>query len=180
MIDVDCLIRPLVNTEIALFDDHFARHRAESGRGDYHFMPFSPQDLEGPQGLDVSSLSLGLDDLGWQRWWVAWTPTQDRIIGHVDLKGSHLKTCMHRCDLGVGIERAFRDQGLGRRLMATAIEFVTTAAPLAWLDLRVFAHNANARKLYQSLGFVERVTLVDQIRIDGESLDDVLMTLSVE
>ena len=153
--------------------------RAESGRGDYHFMPFAPDDPEGPRGLDPRMLDLPVDDIGWQRWWVARPEGSDSVIGHVDLKGEYLKTALHRCELGIGIERAHRGQGLGRRLMETAITFARETPSIEWVDLRVFAHNANARSLYQALGFDEVCVVRDRVRIEGEVIDDVMMTLFV-
>ena len=121
-------IRPLAAVDVPLFDEHFARHRKESGRGDYHFMPFAPDDEDGPKGLDARLFELPLTVPGWQRWWVAWSPDDSRIVGHVDLKGDHLKAGLHRCELGIGIERDFRGRGLGAELMQAAIEFTQTAA----------------------------------------------------
>lgn len=172
-------ISRLSTDAIALFDQHFARHRAESGRDGFHFMPFAPDDDEGPRGLDAKLFELTLDTPGWQRWWVARTSHNGDIVGHVDLKGNHLKTGMHRCELGIGIEHAYRGQGMGRRLMQTAIDFARSAPTLKWLDLRVFADNKNARLLYTKLGFAELGVVVDRFQIDGVSIDDVLMTLDV-
>jgi RimJ/RimL family protein N-acetyltransferase len=63
--------------------------------------------------------------------------------------------------------------------MQTAIDFARSAPPIRWLDLRVFAHNENARSLYTKLGFTELGVVVDRFQIDGVSMDDVLMTLDV-
>ena len=183
-------IRGLRTQDLPLYDAHFARHRAESGRGDYHFMPFEPDDPNGPRGIDRTSIELPLTELGWQRWWVAWAQVDQKaddqqedgqkIVGHLDLKGGQLVTNLHRCVLGIGIERAYRGQGLGKRLMLEALAFTRAASTLSWLDLNVFAHNANARSLYSSLGFVEIGLLKDQFRIEGESFDDVMMTLPID
>lgn len=170
-------IRRLVAAEVPLFAAHFSRHRAESGRGDLHFMPFEPDDPVGPMGLDAAKLTLPLFAPGWQRWFVAGSPEQ--IVGHVNLKASMLKTQLHRCELGIGIERAARGQGLGRRLMLTAISFAREAPTLEWIDLRVFRHNRSARALYRSLGFQETGMIEDCFRIEGVRVDDVLMTLDV-
>jgi RimJ/RimL family protein N-acetyltransferase len=158
------------------FHAHFRRHRAESGRGDAHFMPFAPDDEDGPKGLAVEGLARSLRELRWQRWFLA-TTDQGDVVGHVNLKSDGVRVGLHRCELGIGIERAYRRQGLGRRLMQTAIEFARDAETLSWVDLRVFAHNAAGRALYRSLGFVEIGTLVDRFRIEGQRIDDVLMTL---
>ena len=172
-------IHPLTAGDVPLFSEHFVRHSGESGRGDYHFMPFAPDDDDGPKGLDARLFELSLSTPGWQRWWVAWSPDRRQILGHVDLKGDHLKTGLHRCELGIGIERDYRGRGLGADLMRVAIEFTQAAEGIDWLDLRVFAHNANARALYVKLGFVEIGTVTDRFRIEGESLDDLIMTLNV-
>jgi RimJ/RimL family protein N-acetyltransferase len=174
---------PITRLEQAMHADfvaHFRRHRAESGRSDIHFMPFAPEDEEGPQGVAFKQLGLPLNELGWQRCWVAWNSQHEQIVGHVDLKGAGLRTVMHRCDLGIGIERAWRGGGLGRRLMLQAIEFCEQAPGIDHLDLRVFAHNAPARALYASLGFVEIGTYADWVRIGDASIDDVLMSRTVK
>ena len=171
-------IRPLIRADAAGFQRHFVRHRAESGRGDHHFMPFAPDDPDGPDGLDVDALNRALNEPGWQRWFVA-LDDRTNIVGHVDLKGDGLKTGQHRCELGIGIERGYRGAGLGRRLMATAIEFARGIETLTWIDLRVFSHNAAGRALYLAMGFSEAGTLVDRFRIEGQTVDDVIMTLKV-
>jgi RimJ/RimL family protein N-acetyltransferase len=63
--------------------------------------------------------------------------------------------------------------------MTRAIAFAADAEPIHWLDLKVFGHNTPARALYRSLGFVEIGTVADRFRIEGVSIDDVLMTLDV-
>jgi GNAT superfamily N-acetyltransferase len=136
---MSALIRPLETSELALYQRHALRHRAESGRdGDIHFMPFAPNDVDGPRGLEPDALSLGLRDLGWQRYWVV--DDGGEFVGDVNLKGDKLKTGLHRCELGIGLERSHRRMGLGRRLMLTAI---------------------------------------DRIRIDGQQIDDIIMSLNV-
>ena len=164
---------------MSLYEAHFGRHRAESGRGDYHFMPFNPQDPDGPRIPDLDRLGRSLDQPGWQRYWIAWNDPAQCIVGHVDLKGSLLKTALHRCELGIGIEREFRGQGIGKRLMETAIGFASDAHQLAWIDLSTFGHNQNAIALYRSLGFTRTGFVTDRFRIDGQSIDDLNMTLSV-
>lgn len=171
-------IRAATAADQSLLQNHLLRHRAESGRGDIHFMPFAPGDSDAPAGLNAASLSLALDSRSWQRWFVAIVDGQ--VVGHVSLKGDDLNTGLHRCELGIGVERTHRDQRIGIALMNTAIDFARSADELSWVDLLVFAHNTRARALYRSLGFIEVATLVDRFRIEGESVDDVVMALAVK
>ena len=142
-------------------------------------MPFVPSNADGPKGLDPQALRLGLDQVGWQRWWIL-IVDGSRVIGHANLKGDSLKTGLHRCELGIGLERPYRAQGHGRCLMGAAIDYARSARSLAWIDLRVFSHNVAGLALYQSLGFAEVGTINDRFRIDGAVIDDVAMALNVE
>jgi len=173
------IIEALQPRDLPLFKAHFARHVAESGDNNFHFMPFSPSDSDEPKGLDSASLNIPIGTQGWQRWFVAFNEARTVIVGHVDLKGDFLKTGLHRCELGIGIEAGYRDQGLGKRLLCKAIDLCRETESLDWLDLKVFRHNNNAIALYLSFGFSEVGTLVDRFRIDGVSVEDVIMTLSV-
>ena len=171
-------VHPLSPPRLAAFERHMARHFAESGRGEGHFMPYQPGTAHGPGGFDVEALERPLSEPHWQRWFVA-VAAPDHVVGHVNLNGDGLHVGLHRCELGIGIERGYRGQGLGQRLMRTAIEFAFAAGSLAWIDLRVFAQNAPARALYESLGFEEIGTVRDRFRIEGTVVDDVLMTMAL-
>lgn len=172
-------VRPLSEALVPALLAHLGRHRAESGaEGELIFMPFEPGGDAGPRGIDRSAWEAPLDQPGWQRWFVALAPAGS-IVGHIDLKGDSLATGLHRCELGIGLENAYRGAGLGRRLMGAALDFARQAPSLAWVDLRVFGHNHRARALYESLGFVHQGTLRDRFRIRGERIDDELMALSV-
>src|SRR5690606_22638984 len=137
--------------------------RAESGRDGFHFMPFAADDPEGPVGVQVDRLRLPLDEPGWGRAFVALEPDSTTVIGHVCIKGGQLRTMQHRCELGLGVEQPYRRQGLGERLMRTAIEFARQQPVLAWLDLSTFRHNLPARQLYEKLGFEEVGMVPDRI-----------------
>ena len=145
-------------------------------------MPFAASsiDTDGPRGLSVESMDDPVNLPGWQRWFAAFDEDGSGIVGHVDLKGDHLRTALHRCQLGIGIERPFRSQGLGVRLMQTAIVFVRSTGTVDWIDLNVFAHNTTARALYKRLGFVETGMQHDRFRMDGVVIDDVSMSLRVQ
>ncbi len=176
---MDYRVRSLVSEDLEEFRQHFQRHRGESGRGEPHFMPFAPGDPHGPTGLRPERLELSLSERSWQRWFVARPPGSDEIIGHANLEGDGLKVGLHRCELGIGVERPHRGHGVGRVLLQTALDFARQQATLRWVDLRVFGQNTAGQRLYGRMGFVEIGRIADRFRIEGESIDDVLMTLDV-
>ncbi len=172
-------IQPLRVRDRALLAAHFDRHRRESGADDLYFMPYEADDPDAPRGFDPERLSLRLGEPGWQRWFGIIVGNRRRVVGHLDLSGPMLRSGLHRCELGIGIERPYRGQGFGRELMTTAIAFLRETPSIAWLDLRVFADNEPARRLYRDLGFVEVGEQIDRFRIGSRSIDDVRMTLHV-
>jgi ribosomal protein S18 acetylase RimI-like enzyme len=163
---------------LAALRQHLARHKAESGGSGIHFMPFAPDDAAGLSGADPAALSTRLSEPNWQRWFAA-LEDNARIVGHLDLRGAALASDAHRCTLGVGIEAAYRAQGVGRRLLGTGIEFCRRAKSIDWIDLGVFSNNPVAIALYKSAGFTEVGLVPDRFRIGGQQIDDLSMVLAV-
>jgi RimJ/RimL family protein N-acetyltransferase len=168
-------IKALTPLSFSALDEHFNRHRAESGKGGVHFMPFAPDDPNGPTGACAERAFWPVDKPGWQRWFCAHDISTGNIVGHVDLKSDPLRAGLHWCHLGIGIETEYRGQGLGERLMDCAIEFVEANPALACIELRVFSGNTPAIALYRKKGFVEVGTLKDRFRLLGQSIDDIVM-----
>ena len=172
-------IRALALDDGQRFQDHIGRVRAESGRGgNPPFMPTTPADQVDPAKLDFATYARPLTEPKWRRAFVLVTE-DGSIVGHVDLQGDQFRAGLHRCELGIGIERPYRRLGFGRQLLQNAIELARASRRIDWIDLYVFGHNAAARALYRNLGFEEAGTVTDRFRIDGRSIDDVIMTLKV-
>ena len=80
----------------------------------------------------------------------------------------------HRGKVAMGVHPDFRGQGLGRRLLVKCIEH-SEANGIGRIELAVYAHNTNAKKLYEKLGFeiegVHRMTRV----LDGRYFDTIDM-----
>jgi RimJ/RimL family protein N-acetyltransferase len=170
-------IRPWTTASQQALHEHLARHRQESGADGLHFMPFLPDDPAGPRGAHSEKAQLPLNQPGWQRWFCAHDVDAGRIIGHLDLKHDGLRLGMHWCQLGMGIEKAYRSYGLGERLMRGAIAFARDSQQLSCIELSVFGNNLPALALYKKLGFKQSGLLPDRFRIDGQSIDDVNMLL---
>lgn len=171
-------VRPYSARDREAYRGHAARSHNESGIGEPPFNPFEPGAVDLPREPDAGKLALPVTETGWMRLWIA-EHDLDGIVGHMDLKGSTLAVGLHRCLLGIAIERRFRGAGLGRRLMQAAIDFVRQEPTLEWIDLSVFSHNTRAIALYRRLGFEEVGRVTDKFRVSGESITDVLMALHV-
>ncbi len=157
---------------------HMCRNAVESGRdGDPYARPRPLADLPDPLLLGheiAKAWQVPVGEPGWERHFGVFV--DDALVGHLDLRGGALASECHRATLGIGIERPWRGQGLGRALCERAIGWARTQG-LAWIDLGVFADNPVAEALYRKLGFVEIGRAVDRFRVDGRSLDDVVMAL---
>lgn len=154
------------------------RNALESGRdGDAYSRPRPLADQPDPLLLAheiAKAWQVPVGQPGWERHFGVCV--DDGIVGHLDLRGGALAGEQHRATLGIGLERPWRRRGLGRALCVRAIDWAR-AQDLAWLDLGVFADNLGAVALYRALGFVEIGRAVDRFRVDGRSLDDVVMAL---
>jgi len=104
-----------------------------------------------------------------------WTiETRDGRAGYLILRG------LLSPDRSLELKRlnvAERGRGLGRDTLRLVkrIAFEELRAHRLWLD--VMAHNAAARHLYSSEGFVPEGTLREALRLDGRYVDLVLMSV---
>jgi ribosomal protein S18 acetylase RimI-like enzyme len=78
---------------------------------------------------------------------------------------------------GMYVAPAARSHGLGRMLLAAAIERASGLSGLRWIDLEVGSQNVQARKLYESAGFVKYGTEQEALYFGGRSVDNDHMTL---
>ncbi|MFP5489854.1 MAG: N-acetyltransferase family protein [Bacteriovoracia bacterium] len=174
------MIRLLKENEADLYVQHQLRLYAESGRdGDILFEPYSVHHKHDPVEMKKraeDSMKATVGSHGWRRFWAL---EVDGIMrGDISLGGSGFPATSHRVQMGMGIERAFRGQGHGKRMIQTVINW-SQEQKFTWLDLRVFGHNTPARALYQKMGFSEVGTMTDLFRIDEQSIDDVMMVLKL-
>jgi RimJ/RimL family protein N-acetyltransferase len=156
---------------------HIVEHMAESGRGGLpHFAISRVWSREEVRASFVARLVKGLDEPMWGRTWLL--VDEQRVVGHLELRGGRVPAEMHRATLGMGILRAYTARGHGRRLVETALRWAREEAGLGWIDLGVFSNNAPARKLYARMGFVEVGLREDAFHLDaGPRIDDVQMTM---
>jgi ribosomal protein S18 acetylase RimI-like enzyme len=80
---------------------------------------------------------------------------------------------------GLSVSPAHRRRGVAKALMHAAVERARVAGA-SRLTLRVLSHNTAARDLYAACGFEVEGVLRDFFRLDGRSVDDVLMSLPLD
>jgi RimJ/RimL family protein N-acetyltransferase len=100
----------------------------------------------------------------------------DEVVGGADCHGGTFAKDRHVGGVGIAIQSGWREAGLGRRMMERVLEWMRVRG-FAKAELAVFATNHRARRLYESLGFVEEGARRRHVRIRGEYVDEILMGL---
>jgi ribosomal protein S18 acetylase RimI-like enzyme len=106
---------------------------------------------------------------------LAWGPGQ--FAGALTCEREPRRKVAHIAHLiGMMVAPAHQGQGVGRALLAQALERLQADASLALVTLSVTASNAAAVRLYEACGFERYGLLPDAIRLaDGRSLAKALM-----
>jgi ribosomal protein S18 acetylase RimI-like enzyme len=105
---------------------------------------------------------------------------EDGIAGFVKLGPAlPLESARHVLEVkALAVSAADRRRGIGMALMHAAIA-EARAAGARRLNLRVLAHNADARALYARCGFEVEGVLHGLFLLDGSYVDDIRMTLEL-
>jgi ribosomal protein S18 acetylase RimI-like enzyme len=101
------------------------------------------------------------------------------VVGWCDLSQTNRPTQAHIAVLGIGLLPPYRDRGIGRKLMQTAID-AAKARGLERITLHVHANNERARKLYEKLGFKFEGVMRRAFKVDDYYDDVVVMGLVFE
>jgi RimJ/RimL family protein N-acetyltransferase len=104
---------------------------------------------------------------------------EGRVAGQLAVHRRQGRYEAHRGDLSITVARDLREQGLGRALVETAIDWAR-AVRLGKLTLGVFPGNTRAIALYRSVGFVEEGTLRRHLRVGDEERDLLLMGMQLD
>lgn len=92
--------------------------------------------------------------------WIRQSPTERTLVA--DLDGEpvgvlglvlHQRRRSHVGSLGMAVRRDLQGQGIGRLLMAAAVDLADNWYNLRRLELEVYTDNSRAIRLYQSFGF---------------------------
>ena len=172
-------IEAMTISDSGLLAQHLDRNARESGQHGIEYSILEARDLpECPQLEDEvkAGLRRSIGEPYWARYWVV-KETPKEIGGHLYLKGSPYPSCRHRCRLGMGIEPRYRGGGLGNKLVQQALDWLSAEGSIDWVELFAFEHNEPALKLYEKNGFRRVGVVEDLFRVNGQSINDVIMTL---
>lgn len=100
------------------------------------------------------------------------------LIGFLNFYQDTRRRLTHQGELGMGVNKEWRDQGIGKALLTALLTWAEAETLLEKLRLEVFATNERAIHLYTSLGFREEGRLMKQVKTDdGSYIDLLLMSL---
>lgn len=99
----------------------------------------------------------------------------DNVVGFIKSWRGLLSRNQHAARFAIGILQSHTGQGIGR-LLIEALEEKLRPQGVARLDLTVMTHNENATALYQKLGFEIEGTMRKSMRVNGEFVDEYLMS----
>lgn len=105
---------------------------------------------------------------------------EGELIGNIDISDSKRIKMAHTAVLGMGIKENWRNQGLGKALIISAIDWARNNAKLEIIWLDVYASNELGYNLYKNMGF-EVSGIIKDFFIEGSSrIDKIQMYLRVK
>ena len=97
------------------------------------------------------------------------------FVGNIDLTGSKRSKMDHTGMLGMGISELWRNQGLGKVLIQSVIDWATENSKIQIIWLDVYATNEIAYSLYQKMGFELSGTINGFFREGDSYIDKIQM-----
>jgi RimJ/RimL family protein N-acetyltransferase len=98
------------------------------------------------------------------------------VIGYCNIERFGGEARRHGGGLATGVARNWRGRGLGSALMACALE-AGFADGLERIELQVRIDNLPAQKLYRRFGFQTEGRLREALKVDGQPIDLLAMSL---
>ncbi len=76
-----------------------------------------------------------------------------KIVGILDFSNGHRLRIAHTGELGMSLEKAFRNKGIGTLLLKVLIDWATENETIEKIGLCVHSNNERAIALYKKMGF---------------------------
>ena len=102
----------------------------------------------------------------------------DELVGMLDLSAGQRPSDRHAGRFGMSVAKSWRGQGVGRRLLAAAIEETKAWPGFCRIELECAPWNAPAIALYEGLGFVVEARRRKALNLRGRPEDMLLMALT--
>jgi RimJ/RimL family protein N-acetyltransferase len=103
---------------------------------------------------------------------------EGRLIGRLSIARDPHPASRHVADVGLMVAADRRREGVGRTLLAAAIDWARGAG-IGKLELHVFPWNEAAIRLYESVGFEREGYRKAHFRRDDEYVDAILMAFTI-
>ena len=104
----------------------------------------------------------------------------NKIVGMLELSNGHRQRIEHIAEFGMSIDRPFRNQGIGRRLIDAMLSWARENPVIEKISLKVHADNDRAIHLYQSLGFVQEGHLKKELKYGpNQYVDSLILSIWV-
>lgn len=100
------------------------------------------------------------------------------IIGLLDIRRGERASRAHAAGFGMSVAKAWRQRGIGRRLLEAAIAEAKTWPGFCRLELEVVPWNAPAIALYEKLGFKHEARKIKAVNFRGQPEDILLMAMT--
>jgi len=100
------------------------------------------------------------------------------IVGRLSVSRDIHPASRHVADLGLMVARSHRRRGIGRALLAQAVEWARDVG-VTKLELHVFPHNEPALRLYEGFGFEREGYRKGHFLRAGDPVDAILMAIQV-
>ncbi|GJM19620.1 MAG: acetyltransferase [Phycisphaeraceae bacterium] len=115
---------------------------------------------------------------GWL--WIVVEGAPGSIVGDCIVRPEKYRRLAHNATIGLGLADGWRGVGLGRAVMDASIDWSRAHPALRRLELQVFASNAPAIGLYESLGFEREGRHPDRVVMPGgRAIGEIRMALDV-
>lgn len=100
------------------------------------------------------------------------------LIGNCEVTRGKVSDEFHHGTLGISVSKEYRNTGIGREMLRTAIE-ECRKENLKTIELEAFGNNQRAIHLYESVGFKQVGVIPKKMHRNGRFYDSVVMSIEL-